>query len=50
MAFPSSWWGGSGHSVAPEILALGSGLELWEGQLGSWVELEEDKQAGREPK
>lgn len=27
--------------MAPEILTPGSGLELWEGQLGSWVELRE---------
>lgn len=27
--------------MAPETLALGSGLELWEGQLGSWVEQRE---------
>lgn len=28
--------------MAPEILTLGSRLELWEGQLGSWVERRED--------
>lgn len=28
--------------MAPQILALGSGLELGEGHLGSWVERKKD--------